>query len=375
MSSTSAPGLAALSSSLLGFSTIVVGLRFYARHVQKLPLTLDDWIMIPCLLLFVGTTTCTFIGLHNKVMGYPTPKDHKVPIATAEMTSKLYIAFEFLSILTLGCTKISALFFFRRIFCGLGHGTVLNALTLWTLVIVVLWAVTLLMLTGLQCGTHLSAFWSAPEEYARYCHISFPFLTGFAVSDFLLDLWIICLPIPPVWRINMTLKRRLAVIGVFLLAVVGLAACIARLTVFMKINHGGRKAITDPRLVNTKSIYLSVLEAGLSLIAVNLPSLWVLFSKIMPEKVLHNVRSMISLASSRFRSLSRRGAQSQIYSLPRPLGKEQKTISNSSRCRLAYSNGDHPFVESCVMHDIEAQGGRSASGELRDSRRGDRVPA
>lgn len=113
--------------------------------------------------------------------------------------------------------------------------------------------------------------------------------------------------------------------------------------------------LTFIAVVNTKSIYLSVLEAGLSLIAVNLPSLWVLFSKIMPEKVLHNVRSMISPASSRFRSFSRRGTQSQMYSLPPPLGKEQKTISNSSRCRLAYSNGDHPFVESCAMHDIEAK--------------------
>lgn len=113
--------------------------------------------------------------------------------------------------------------------------------------------------------------------------------------------------------------------------------------------------LTFIAVVNTKSIYLSVLEAGLSLIAVNLPSLWVLFSKIMPEKVLPNVRSMISLAASRIRSLSRRGAQSQIYSLPPPLGNEQKTISNSSQCRLAYSNGDHRFVESCAMHDIEAK--------------------
>lgn len=359
MSSTSAPGLTALSSTLLGLSTIVVGLRFYARHLQKAPLKIDDWIMIPCLLLFLGTTTCTFIGLHHKVMGYPTPKNHKVPVATEEMTSKLYVAFDFFSILTLGCTKISALFFLRRIFCVLGHRTLFSALTLWTVAIVVLWVIAFLMLTGLQCGTHFSALWTGKEDYARYCHISFPYLAGFAISDFLLDLWIICLPIPQIWSINTTLKRRFGVLGVFLLALVGLAACIARLAVIMEIEHGGFKAFTEPRLINTKSIYLSVLEAGLSLIAVNFPSLWWLFSKVTLEKVLHSMRSMILLTSGRSQSSSQRNPahspKSQSYSLPPPLGKKQKSISNSSRSHLAYSDEDQPFVETCALHDVEAE--------------------
>ena len=49
MSSTSAEGLTALSSTLLALSTVAIGLRFYIRHVQKLPLKMDDWITIPCL--------------------------------------------------------------------------------------------------------------------------------------------------------------------------------------------------------------------------------------------------------------------------------------------------------------------------------------
>lgn len=53
MSTTSAQGLTALSSTLLGLSTIAIGLRFYARHVQKVPLKMDDWITLACL---VSTT-------------------------------------------------------------------------------------------------------------------------------------------------------------------------------------------------------------------------------------------------------------------------------------------------------------------------------
>ena len=47
MSSTSAQGLTALSSTLLGLSTIAIGLRFYARHMQKAPLKMDDWATVP----------------------------------------------------------------------------------------------------------------------------------------------------------------------------------------------------------------------------------------------------------------------------------------------------------------------------------------
>lgn len=111
--------------------------------------------------------------------------------------------------------------------------------------------------------------------------------------------------------------------------------------------------------INTKSIYLSVLEAGLSLIAVNFPSLWWLFSKVTLEKVLRSLRSMILLTSGRSQSSSQRNPahlpKSQSYSLPPPLSKKQKSISNSSRSHLAYSDGDQPFVETCALHDVEAE--------------------
>ena len=54
MSSTSAQGLTALSSTLLGLSTIAIGLRFYARHVQKVPRKMDDWVTLPCLVSAFG---------------------------------------------------------------------------------------------------------------------------------------------------------------------------------------------------------------------------------------------------------------------------------------------------------------------------------
>ena len=45
-----------------------------------------------------------------------------------------------------------------------------------------------------------------------------------------------------------------------------------------------------------------MLEAGMSLVAVNLPSLWLLCTSVIPERVVHSVRSMLSLHSQRSKS-------------------------------------------------------------------------
>lgn len=110
-----------------------------------------------------------------------------------------------------------------------------------TIIVVILWLLVFQFLTGFQCGTHFSALWDG--YYVQYCTISFPFLYGLVISDFLLDIWILVLPIPGVrqtsvysltvvWflaadvhiiqilRLHTTLQRKLSIIGIFLLAFV-----------------------------------------------------------------------------------------------------------------------------------------------------------
>lgn len=106
-----------------------------------------------------------------------------------------------------------------------------------TVVVVVLWLFVFSILAGLQCGTHFSALWDG--TYTQYCTISFPFLYGLAVSDFLLDVWILVLPIPRVAQLNASLSKKLAIIGVFLLACVGVGFSIARMATYIDIENGG----------------------------------------------------------------------------------------------------------------------------------------
>lgn len=106
-----------------------------------------------------------------------------------------------------------------------------------TAVVVTLWLVIFQFLTGFQCGTHFSANWDG--TYLQYCGLSFPFLYGLALSDFLLDVWIVCLPIPSVVRINASWPKRLGVLAVFLLSVVGVFASGNRVAQFVQLENGG----------------------------------------------------------------------------------------------------------------------------------------
>lgn len=55
-----------------------------------------------------------------------------------------------------------------------------------------------------------------------------------------------------------------------------------------------------------------MLETGFTLIAVNLPSLWSIFSQFSPESIVRSVRSLISLGSTR-NDASQGGSNTRTY--------------------------------------------------------------
>ncbi|KAF4631663.1 hypothetical protein G7Y89_g6466 [Cudoniella acicularis] len=323
MSSSSNEGFLAVCGTFTGLCTIFVGLRFYARRLQKLPLMADDWLMIPTLVSYVGAATCCFISVADKMLGYSS-HDFTLAqtMAMAHKSQQLYFAIGVLLSFTLAFTKMSALFFYRRVFCTGHNGHWFNIATIATIVIVACWLVTFEFLAGFECGTHFSALWDG--TYEECCSISFPYLYGLAISDFLLDVWILVLPIPVILRLHMTPSRKLSIIGLFLLAFIGLGAAIARMVQYIQVETGGDPALfTDLERADTKSFYFAMLEAGISVVAVNLPSLWLFFTSLMPEKLVRSVRSIISLASrSGLDSSSAAGASgsaTRLGSKPDPL--------------------------------------------------------
>jgi hypothetical protein len=100
-----------------------------------------------------------------------------------------------------------------------------------------------------------------------------------------------------------------------------------------------------PTEMNTKGLYFAMLEAGMSLVAVNMPSVWLLLVTKAPEAVLRSVRSMVSLAS--------RGSKGSN-------GSKNQQFPDGPKSTVSVSSGTHlgePSYDTYAMLDIDRPDG------------------
>ncbi|KAG5982345.1 hypothetical protein E4U55_002036 [Claviceps digitariae] len=305
----SASNLVGVSAVLLGLGAMTVVLRFYARRHQKASLLADDWLMVPALATFIGACSCIFYAVHLKAFGYSTFEiSRQQREATLERSGKAQIALNLSSIVCLGSVKASALFFYKRIFCVAGRKAALNVIIITLLVIVACWVVTFEILLAFQCGTHFSAPWDGTQ--LKYCTMSYPVLQAQAVSDFLLDVLVLIMPMYPVTQLHTTWTRKVAIVGIFLLACIpeltvwdgrGVGAAVARMVIIIHLVNVGQSTVhkVDPERYLSRVVFYFILEMGVGLVAVNLPSIWMVFTSVAPDALLRSIRSVVSLASFR----------------------------------------------------------------------------
>lgn len=101
-----------------------------------------------------------------------------------------------MSIVVFGTAKASALLFYRRVFCAGGQHRPLARVIAVALPVLGVWTVVFVFMTIFQCGTHFDAPWDGTK--LKYCTLSYPSIEGVAVSDVLLDVFVVLLPIYPV---------------------------------------------------------------------------------------------------------------------------------------------------------------------------------
>ncbi|KAK4692511.1 hypothetical protein P7C71_g4716, partial [Lecanoromycetidae sp. Uapishka_2] len=146
----------------------------------------------------------------------------------------------------------------------------------------------------------------------------------------------------------MSTGRKVAVIGILLLGTMSFCASIVRVVYGWQISVAGYAYKTDVDEGLTTLLYWGMLEAGISLIATNLPSLNFLLSKKSLQSMIASVRSQISLGSIR----SHESKKSQPYS---KMG-EHGSMSSHAPAVPAYNtsfNTEPKTVDSFAMHEYE----------------------
>lgn len=259
-------------------------LRFAARKKQRQPLKADDWFLVPATLLTIGIGVSMVYGVSKKALAYPfevppDPPEDSLSIVTEQIGTEGAIqwAYTLLLPLALGCTKASFLLFYRRIF-AVSTWSKTNMLLVGMCVFVFVWMAAYFFTFLFMCRLDFWALWTTARAILDHCIAdTYPNFT-LAVTDVAADVVILVIPIPLVWRLNLTTAKKIAITSVFLFGAITVAASVTRLALTTRILAVGYDPDDDPILLVTSFIYWGMVESGIAVFVACLPTLWI-FSK------------------------------------------------------------------------------------------------
>ena len=106
------------------------------------------------------------------------------------------VAWDVLSTSVLAFVKLSMVFYYRRIFLVSNRPTVFDSVTIATTGVILVWLIVFCFLFGFQCGVNITPVWNG--SYFNYCNLAIPSHRALAISDVILEIWILAIPIPKV---------------------------------------------------------------------------------------------------------------------------------------------------------------------------------
>jgi len=295
-----------MSTTLPVLGLVLVGLRFFSRRLQKARLWIDDWLMIPAEILLITISIFTIIGVHGHAFGYlalPASNENLETIQNTTLpveilASKIATFFMLFQPLQLGFVKLSILFFYRRIFCG-GYWAGMGWATGFTIAITILWSLSFFVAYFFNCGTDFKANWGPMNEEVKDCiHTNLQLLQAQTYSNFIIDIMILIMPIYSIWKLHLSKKRRLSIVGILALGVLTIIVSFIRVLMAINMVHdmnllGLFYDIVDPDMVQAILIYWALLESGFATMVACLPTLPTVARRV-PD-LLRTLRKKISV--------------------------------------------------------------------------------
>ncbi|KAI3398753.1 hypothetical protein diail_8620 [Diaporthe ilicicola] len=185
----------------------------------------------------------------------------------------VFFAFEAIYDLCLGMIKISICFFYMRIFQSPGFQKVMWATQIFN----VLTMLVFFLVGWAQCRP-LNLFWQGWDgEHKGSCFNINAFAYAHSAVNIAIDLWMLILPATQVWRLNMTLKKKLAVTLMFACGILLTTISITRLTYLVGF-FGNFGKSTDARPLYNAAVWTAA-ELTAGIIVACLPASRILVAK------------------------------------------------------------------------------------------------
>ncbi|KAI0479833.1 hypothetical protein F4859DRAFT_477503 [Xylaria cf. heliscus] len=287
--------LYALSIVFVALPIIIVALRFQVKFKSNPRIFWDDWNILLALLSCIIYAVFVIIGVAAGGLGRPLKRDVEgEPIYddTFFIFQRVSYVTNAIQILALGPTKLAVLLFYRRIFSveGRVERRGFNIISLTLMVLVIVWTVSFFF-TNIFTYTPVSDMWTKPPGKA---HHTFEHATRMynaqCFADMALDAIIITLPLPQIWKLQMTTRLKIQISGLFLLGLITIGASAARSVIQYGVAEEFDTGNPDQTYYLARGIYWALIEVSLGIVAASLPLL-------RPVAQIYSIRKLLLLSS------------------------------------------------------------------------------
>ncbi|KAH8763617.1 hypothetical protein F5883DRAFT_559287, partial [Diaporthe sp. PMI_573] len=270
----SAVGVIIATTILVVAASIAIVLRFLARR-RSAGTGIDDWAALSAYFFLLAVSVCHYLI----VSPYGSAGHPQSDLNTQQLKQYLIILYAD-NICYTCCTitvKLSIILLLRRIFTPRLFQIIAYILT----GIFVVWWITVLFFQIFSCSP-VHSFWDF--ELQQSCIDTTKFYNGVAISNILMDFILLTLPLPMIWKLQMTLRKKLQVSFIFILGGFTLICSILRTMSLRALDVNNQTETIVPVGIWT------IIECGIGVICSCLPPTAKLF-RALSEKMRSTVRS------------------------------------------------------------------------------------
>ncbi|KAI5195556.1 hypothetical protein E4T39_08173 [Aureobasidium subglaciale] len=286
--------------------TVFLGVRLLSRHVMRIRLYFDDWLIIVAWVFKIGLdisgslrkdipklSAVSCAGHLSNLLSIVIEHGMGRPIQEVKPSDLV----EFLQIqytggiqypLCVTFTKLSILYQYKRLFPNRDFKMMANVI----ITIMIMWC-TAIMFTGTFMCTPIRKAWEPTISGTCISLVSFYY--GMQIPNVITDAMILLLPFREIQRLELPGKQKIGVAVTCFLWVISLAFGIVRLVVMVQLGSKG----SDMTWILVAPAIWTTIEPAVQITTACLPSVRVLYRKLQDRK-----KRTARTTSQRLRSLS-----------------------------------------------------------------------
>ncbi|KAF7587861.1 hypothetical protein BBP40_006630 [Aspergillus hancockii] len=282
-------------------SAATVGLRLWTRKVTGYKIGVDDWLIIASWFVFLGFCSNILVGVYTTGGGQVY-----TDASVAQKKFIQYMQSEYaippLYAIDVTLVKMSILVFYRRLF----PTAPFQRINVGVIIFCIIWFVVAIIGDILYC-IPVRQFWDATAHGSCF---NFPiYFLAMELVDLLLDVVIIGLPMKTILGLQLSLRKRLALLGVFLLGAFVIVTGAVRIAYIYKPGN----QLLAPSLASL----WSVINLGVAIICACLPIYRPWLTKVSPLRALGRKKNHQDAEALHFNtsssSVPTRDPRSEVY--------------------------------------------------------------